>query len=310
MTRVVVFGASGVQGQAQVIELVRAGHHPVAVSRSPKADLNVDGVPVETAAADFADRAGVAKALEGAEIVFLNLPSTAFQKAETILNGAHIIAEEIKKAPSVKLTVFNTSMPVPDESHDIRAQDDRRTIRADLRAQGLDVISIQPVCYLENLLEGWALPPIRDEHTLAYCHKPSLRANWISHIDVAKVMISAMQRPHLAGRNIPIGGPETVRLVELAEKLSRGWGVELKCNNQTVSDFCDSMGAAMRKRATIDVDRIISQMFRAYTWFNESPTDPFVVDMDAVQKELPLDKPLLTIEEWARIKPIPAKPAA
>ncbi|CAK7210976.1 hypothetical protein SEUCBS140593_001011 [Sporothrix eucalyptigena] len=306
--RVIVFGASGVQGQAQVIELVRAGHHPVAVSRSPK-PIEVDGTPVETAAADFADRAGVAKALEGAEIVFLNLPSTSFQKAETILNGAHIIAEEIKKQPSIRLTVFNTSMPVPDESQDIRAQDDRRTIRTDLRDQGLAVISIQPVCYLENLLEGWALPPIRDEHTLVYCHKPSLRASWISHIDVAKIMISAMQRPELAGRNIPIGGPETVRLVELAEKLSKGWGVELKCNNQTVSDFCDAMGAAMRKRATIDVDRIISQMFKAYTWYNESPTDPFVVDMDAVLKELPVDKPLLKIEEWARLKPIPAKTA-
>ncbi|CAK7231609.1 hypothetical protein SBRCBS47491_007991 [Sporothrix bragantina] len=304
--RVVVFGASGVQGKAQVIELVRAGHHPVAVSRSPQ-PIEVDGTSVETAAADFADRAGVAKALEGAEIVFLNLPSTSFQRAETVLNGAHIIAEEIKKQPSVRLTVFNTSMPVPDECQEIRAQDDRRTIRADLRAQGLDVISIQPVCYLENLLEGWALPPIRDEHTLVYCHKPSLQANWISHIDVAKLMISAMQRPELAGRNIPIGGPETVRLVELAEKLGRGWGVELKCVNQTVPDFCDAMGAAMRKRASIDVDRIISQMFKAYSWYNDSPTDPFIVDMDAVLKELPLDKPLLTIEEWARLKPIPAK---
>ncbi|KIH95303.1 hypothetical protein SPBR_03980 [Sporothrix brasiliensis 5110] len=307
--RVVVFGASGVQGQAQVVELVRAGHHPVAVSRSPK-PIEVDGTPVETAAADFADRAGVAQALAGAEIVFLNLPSTSFQKAETILAGAHVIAEAIKATPSVQLTVFNTSMPVPDESQDIRAQDDRRTIRADLRAQGLAVISIQPVCYLENLLEGWALPPIRDAHTLMYCHKPSLRASWSSHMDVAKVMVSAMQRPHLAGRNIPIGGPETVRLAQLAEKLSRGWGVELRCVNQTVADFCGAMGAAMRKRATIDVDRIVSQMFKAYTWYNESPTDPFVVDMDAVLKELPIDQPLLTIEEWARIKPIPAKPAA
>ncbi len=306
--RVVVFGASGVQGQAQVIELVRAGHHPVAVSRSPK-PLEVDGTPVETAAADFGDRAGVAKALEGAEIVFLNLPSTSFQRADVVVSGGRLIGEEIKKSLSVRLTVFNTSMPVPDECQEIRAQDDRRTIRDDLRAQGLPVVSIQPVCYLENLLEGWAMPPIRDRHTLVYCHKPTLRACWISHIDVAKLMISAMARPQLAGRNIPVGGPETVRLVELAEKLSRGWGVPLQCENQTVADFCDAMGDAMRKRASIDVDRIIAQMFKAYTWYNEDPSDPFIVDMDAVLKELPLDKPLLTIEEWARIKPFPTKTA-
>ncbi|OAA59712.1 NAD(P)-binding domain protein [Niveomyces insectorum RCEF 264] len=305
--RVVVFGASGVQGQAQVSELVRAGHHPVAVSRKAE-PLTVDGHTVETAAADFTDRASVAEALKGAEIVFLNLPSTSFQKSDVVLAAGRLVGEEIKKqSPPIRLTVFNTSMPVPDVPQGIRAQDDRRTIRDNLRAQGLAVVSIQPVCYLDNLLEGWARPPIVERSTLVYCHKPSLRASWISHIDLAKLMISAMQRPDdaLVGRNIPVGGPETVRLTELAEKLARGWGRPLRCENQTVADFCQAMGDAMRKRSSIDVDRIISQMYKAYTWYNEEPSEPFVVDMDAVLKELPLDTPLLTIEEWARLKPLP-----
>ena len=304
--KVVVFGASGVQGKAQVIELVRSGHHPIAVSRNPQ-PVEVDGIPVETAAADFGDRAGIGKALEGAEIVFLNLPSASFQSSEVILAGARAITEEIAKRSSVRLTVFNTSMPVPDTSQGICAQDDRRTIRDSLRAHGLQVISIQPVCYLENLLGGWALPPIRDRHTVVYCHKPSLRASWISHIDLAKIMVSAMERPHLAGRNFPVGGGETVRLAELAAKLSRGWGVPLQYENQTVADFCDAMGVAMRQRASTDVDQVVSQMFRAYTWYNEDASEPFVVDMGAVLADLPISRPLLTVEEWARLRPLPLK---
>lgn len=292
------------QGKAQVIELVRSGHHPVAISRKPQ-PLEADGLSVETAATDFGDREGIARALEDVEIVFLNLPSTSFQSSEVILAGARIIAEEIKKKSSIRLTVFNTSMPVPDTPQGIRAQDDRRTIRDSLRAHGLPVISIQPVCYLENLLEGWALPPIRDRHTVVYCHKPTLRASWISHIDLAQTIVSAMDRPHLAGRNFRVGGGETVVLSELAVKLSRGWGVPLGHENQTVADFCEAMGVAMRQRASIDVDQVVSQMFKAYTWYNEDPSDPFVVDMDAVLAELPIGRPLLTIEEWARLKPFP-----
>src|SRR5438105_3994659 len=52
--RVVVFGATGDQGSAQVRALARAGHDPVAVSRRPQ-ELAVDGRRIETFAADFAD---------------------------------------------------------------------------------------------------------------------------------------------------------------------------------------------------------------------------------------------------------------
>ena len=107
-------------------------------------------------------------------------------------------------------------MPVPVVPQDIKAQDDRREMRRILRDSGVPTISIEPVVYLDNLLEGWALPPIRDRQTLVYCHKPELEVSWICHHDVAQLMLAASQRPDLAGRNFPVGGPETV-----AEKLIR-----------------------------------------------------------------------------------------
>ncbi|CAA9960570.1 NmrA multi-domain protein [Pyrenophora teres f. maculata] len=292
--RVVVFGASGVQGRHQVHALARAGHSVVAVSRNPK-QLLVDDKPVETFAADFCDGAAVEQVVQKADRIMLNLPSTSFNKSEPILAAANSIGKAAKKA-AVPLIIFNTSMPVPKEVQDITAQDDRREMR-DLLRKSVPTISIEPVVYLDNLLEGWALPPIRDQHKVVYCHKPDLRVSWICHHDVAQIMMAAMHRPDLAGRDIPVGGPETVVLSQLAEKLSNSWGRKLSCENQTVADFCDKISKTMQGRG-LETDKVVSQMFKAYTYYNEAREEPFNVDMGSVVKELGVK--LTPIEEWAK----------
>jgi uncharacterized protein YbjT (DUF2867 family) len=236
--------------------------------------------------------------MKDSDVVFLNLPSTSFQPAKQTIAAARAVGEAVKKSPNVKLIVFNTSMPVPDESKNIEAQDHRREMRTILRDMGLPVISIQPVCFLDNLLEGWAWPPIRDRNTVVYCHKPTLDVSWIGLDDVAQLMIAAMQKPELSGRNFPVGGPETVRLPGLAERLSKAWDRPIQHEFQTVDDFCQKIGAAMKQRANIDADVLMEQMHRAYTWYNDAPEEPFMIDMDAVLKELPAQ--LSTIEEWGR----------
>jgi uncharacterized protein YbjT (DUF2867 family) len=236
--------------------------------------------------------------MKDAGVVFLNLPSTSFQPAEPTIAAARAVGEAVKKSPNVKLIVFNTSMPVPDESKNIEAQDHRREMRTILRDMGLPVISIQPVCFLDNLLEGWAWPPIRDRNTVVYCHKPTLDVSWIGLDDVAQLMIAAMHKPELAGRNFPVGGPEIVRLPGLAQRLSKAWDRPVQHEFQTVDDFCQKIGAAMKQRANIDADVLMEQMYRAYTWYNHAPEEPFKIDMDAVLKELPAQ--LSTIEEWGR----------
>ena len=213
--RVTVFGASGVQGAAQVAALSRAGHHPIAVSRSPK-PLSIDGNEIETCAADFTDEDALQRAVKDAEAIFLNLPSTSFQPAEPTIAAAKAVGEAAKSSSKNPVIVFNTSMPVPETSKNIEAQDHRREMRTLLRDMGLPVISLQPVCFLDNLLEGWAWPPIRDRKTIVYCHKPTLDVAWIGLDDLAQLMIAAMSRPELAGRNFPVGGSEIVRLPGLA----------------------------------------------------------------------------------------------
>lgn len=293
--RVVVFGASGVQGRAQVSALVQAKHHPVAVSRSPKT-VQFHRQEVETFAADFSDASAIRQSLQDAEAIFLNLPSTSFQPAEPVIDAARTVGEAAKRTPSIRLIIFNTSMPVPEIPQNIEAQDHRRQIRDMLRSMDLPVISIQPVVFLENLLEGWAWPPIRDQNLIRYCHKPTLDVSWISLDDVARLMIAAIERPELAGRNFAVGGPETVQLHELTDKLARAWKRPLAYEYQTVQDFAYKIGEAMKDRAHIAPEVLVDQMFRAYTWYNDN--NGFKVDMEPTLKELPAT--LTPIEEWAR----------
>ncbi|OAL02989.1 NAD(P)-binding protein [Phaeosphaeriaceae sp. SRC1lsM3a] len=295
--RVVVFGASGVQGRHQVHHLARTGHTVVAISRTPKtlpSDINPKSV--EHISADFSDAAAISAAVAGADRIFVNLPSTSFNQSGPILQAASNIGTAAAKA-NVPLIVFNTSMPVPLEVQDIKAQDDRREMRRLLRDSGVPVISIEPVVYLDNLLEGWALPPIRDRETVVYCHKPSLRVSWICHHDVAQLMVAAMARPDLAGRNIPVGGPETVVLAELADKLGKAWGRTLGYENQTVSDFCEKIGKTMEGRG-LETDRIVKQMFKAYTYYNEAEDEPFRVEMGPLAEDLGVS--LTKVEVWAK----------
>ncbi|KAI0148901.1 hypothetical protein BJ166DRAFT_628542 [Pestalotiopsis sp. NC0098] len=300
--RVVVFGASGVQGAAQVAALSRAGHDPIAVSRNPN-PLNIDGKPVETFALDFEDAWGLEEVLEMGQVIFLNLPSTSFQTSEPVIAAAKKIGEAAAKASNVRMIVFNTSMPVPDESKGIRAQDDRREMRQLLRATGVPLVSIQPVVFLENLLEGWARPPLVERDTIVYCHQESLEVSWICHHDIAQFMMAAMERPDLDGKNFAVGGPETVRLPQLTAKLSRAWDRPLKYESQTVDDFCEKISQAMKDRSSLDLDRVVADMRKAYTYYRES--DEFKPDMTEVLKQLPVS--LTSIEEWAKQHPVPPR---
>jgi len=192
-------------------------------------------------------------------------------------------------------------MPVPETTQHVKAQDDRREMLRLIRSTGLPTISIQPVVFLDNLLEGWAKPALVERNTIVYCHQETLEVSWICHHDIAQLMIAAMSRPELAGRNFPVAGPETVKLPELTCILSKAWKRELRYESQSVDEFCEKISESMGQRSGLDVQTVISQMRKAYTYYRES--DEFNVDMTHALKELPVK--LTTIKEWAAMHPFP-----
>lgn len=303
--RVLVFGATGDQGSAQVRALAAAGHHPVAVSRQPR-PWAVGGHAVETLAADYADPDRLAHAVRGSDAVFLNFPSTSFQAAQPLVHAAGVIAKAAAASPTTRALIFNTSLPVPQDKRGFAAQDARHEMRRLIFASGVAAVSIEPVVFLDNLLKGWAWPAIHLHNRLVYAHKETLDVSWICHDDLAALMLAALARPHLAGRCFAVGGPETVRLPVLAQILGRAWSRPLTWESQSIDDFCQRMRQVFAGRSSLEADHMVGELHRIYTWYNESPEQPFRVDMASVLKELPVR--LTPIAEWAARQTLPGNP--
>ncbi|RVQ64855.1 hypothetical protein EKN06_14760 [Croceicoccus ponticola] len=299
---IAVIGATGVQGAAQVRELVLAGFDPVAFSRSGGAVATSAG-PVRGIACDLGDVASLKTAFARTDGVFVNLPSTSFQQAEPLIAAAGTIGKAAKAA-GVRRIVFNTSMPVPTDKRGFAAQDARHEMRARLWDSDVDTTSIEPVVYLDNLHQRWAWPSIVERGVVCYPHAPELEVSWICHEDLARLMIEALRRDDLHGHRIPVGGPQTVRLPELTAELSAAWGRKLAWESQPIDEFCDRMKRAFDGIATLEAERLIDELRRIYEWYNTSPEKPFKVDMTPVLEILPAR--MTPIGDWARANPLPA----
>lgn len=296
--KVVVFGATGDQGRAQLRALLHAGHEPIAVSRRASAPESA----IETRAADFADHGSLAAALDGAEAVFLNLPSTSFQAAPPLIEATRVIAEAALRR-DIRMLVFNTSLPVPRDKLGFAAQDARHEMRAIVLACGVPAVIVQPVVFLDNLLKAWVWPTIEKEDAIRYPHRETLEVSWICHDDLAALMVAALERPHLAGRIFDVGGPDTLRGPDLARRLAAAWNRPLRFESRSIADFCAGLHGVFARVSTLDADRMRSELARIYQWYNEAPERPFKVDMAPVLAELPV--PLTTIEDWAARQALP-----
>lgn len=299
--KVAVYSATGVQGMGQVRALLAAGHQPIAISRRPEAaDLPEGVVPV---AADYDDHASLERAMEGADAVLLNLPSTSFQKAEPLIAAADAIARAAARSDSVKVLVFNTSMPVPDRMMGIAAQDARLEMRNRIMTAGVPAITIQPVVYLDNLLQPWAWPAIEKDNLLYYPHAETLEVCWICHDDLGKLMVAAAERPHLAGRIFDVGGPEAIRGPDLARRLGKVWDRPLRFESMPLDICGEVMAQVFEGKASLDRDTLAREMTLKYTWYNDETDRPFFVDMAPVLAELPVS--LTSLEDWAARQVLP-----
>jgi NAD(P)H dehydrogenase (quinone) len=68
---IAVVGATGNTGRAVVKELRQLGHEPVCIVRNPQKARDVLGADAKVAVAELTDKAALAKALQGADSVFV-----------------------------------------------------------------------------------------------------------------------------------------------------------------------------------------------------------------------------------------------
>lgn len=220
MTKTVaIFGATGAQGTPVVTEALAKGLSVRAVARDLE-KIKVTHPKAEAYAATLSDEDAIAAALEGVDAAFLHLPLPSGPDDAQNWMQAFVAAAHRVKLP---LLVYVTGGPTGARFPSSVVVDGGTAGLNALLGCGLPTIVLQSAVYLENLLPPVFVPRLRDEGILDYPPvKETLRFQWTSHLDQARIVVAALQRPDLAGKAYEIGSPDALTGGELAKLLS-GW---------------------------------------------------------------------------------------
>ena len=295
MATVVVFGAAGRQGMAQVRQLKIAGHDVRAISRRADPFLGENFGLVEIRPADLRDEASVVAAMDGADAAFYTHPLKA---PVSLVEGVSIVGRAAVKA-GLKRVVWNTSSWIPDRAGDAFSYAGNTAGINALWRTGAPATVFGSVLFMDNLLTNWAFPYIVNEGRYVYPHRAGLECSWISLDDVAKFMIAAIDRPDLEGAWLNIGGPQILHPPQVAELLSEAVGRPIKYDPSTPKQFaknlCDAFGEDMSAEERAQVEPFIEAF---YTYNNNTPHSPFKVDMGPVLERIPIE--METMRDWAK----------
>jgi len=292
MRLITVFAASGRQGLAQVRQLTRSGYAVRAISRAADPFYGEKFENTEVLSADLDDPESVARAVAGADGVFLNCPlmssDIGVTRIETVGRAA--------VAAGVARVILHVPLWLPEDAvEDEWYENGRQEALAMLRSHPSATV-LGGVLFMDNLLTDWAFPDIVTKGLYRYPHNPELGCNWISLDDVAKLMIAALEKPELAGRYFTIGGPERLRPREVAAILTEVTGHEVNFKPYTPREYGYKMADVFALPPGDARDWTVRRVEDFYVFNNFSPSQPFAVDMAEVLREMPVQ--METMREW------------
>ncbi|NYI77661.1 SDR family oxidoreductase [Nocardioides panzhihuensis] len=180
----IIHGATGAQGSPVLAAMLAAGNPAVAAVRT--LDAVNDGVA--SVAVDLADAGSLAEAYAGADGVFVHLP---MGPPEQSLQYVEAIATAVAKAKPARVVISTSGQIVDQPGSPLQANDDSpiATLIRRVGDTGVSTAVVATRLYLENLL----LPVVSGSATLdgvlRYPLPTAFATSWISHSDVAEVVV-------------------------------------------------------------------------------------------------------------------------
>jgi uncharacterized protein YbjT (DUF2867 family) len=221
MSRYLVYGATGAQGQPVARQLLEAGHHVRLLVRSADRARDLVAMGAEAVPGDMGDPASLEAASAGVDGVFLLVPFFDPRPAYGIA------AIDAARRAGVGRIVWNASGAIPPADTGNPGVDMRRRILAHLEASAIDFAALEPTLYMENLLGPWTAPEVAAADRVAYPIPTTVRLQWISHEDAAAFAVAAFAQLPKGGHRIEVCGPETLTGEDIARRFSRALGREI-----------------------------------------------------------------------------------
>ncbi|GAB4115179.1 MAG: SDR family oxidoreductase [Roseiflexaceae bacterium] len=288
--KVLVYGATGAQARPTVYELLAAGHRPVVLSRNQAKAADLVAAGAVLAEGDLGDLASLKAAHAGVDAVAFMIPAFLENPFAARSYAQHAIAAA--REAGVRMLVWNTSGPVPPVRTNNPMNDLRIDIAADLEASGVPYIILEPTAYMENWLGPWTSRYVTEHNQVAYPLPAQKRMGWITSDDIGKLVVSALARPHLAGRHFRVSGIEVVTGPELAEQFAAAL-------NRPLSYYAmppEEMGAIMDQLLGPGAGAPVVEVYRAE--YTNPEALRFYHDMTEVLTVLPVQ--MTTIQQWVQ----------
>ncbi|BBI36451.1 SDR family oxidoreductase [Cohnella abietis] len=228
--KILVYGASGVQGGAVARKLLAEGHSIQAITRNKESADQLAQQGISVLLGDLNDPASLAQAHEGVNKVLLLLPVD--YHLERVRLYIRNVVDAAKNA-NIALLVVNTSLYVPDQITDVVAIEIKRELIEYLKQSGIPTIIVQPTLYFENFY----IPGVLNNKVLAYPVPADQAIPWISIQDTADYAVYALNHPELAGQTLQVTGPEALTGNQLAERFGQSLNQDIQFFSLPVETF-------------------------------------------------------------------------
>ncbi|HTK94332.1 MAG TPA: SDR family oxidoreductase [Terriglobales bacterium] len=214
---ILVTGAGGTVGSEVVKQLKAAGAQFRVGFHSPAKAEKAKAEGLAPVLFDFADRASVAAALQGADKLFLlsgNMPNQV--EAETAA------VEEAKKA-GVKHIVKLSVLQADKERYSFARW--HRAVEKAIEKSGVAYTFLRPTGFMQNFVT-YQSGSIRGQGAL---YEPmDAKVSHVDVRDVAAVAVKALLSPGHEGKAYELTGPEALSYGQVADKISRATGREVR----------------------------------------------------------------------------------
>lgn len=288
-TKVLVYGATGAQGNAVTRHLLQRGRAVLALARNEQEAAQLRQQGAEVVIGDFENNESLKRASEGAQRAFLVIPQGLDTKTVRLYGRR---AVEAAKETGVELLVFNTSTRIPQEVTDVDAFEEKRELEGYLRESGVPFVSLRPTFYMGNFSGPWTKPGIVNDGVVAYPIPKDLKASWISWEDMAELVVEALERPDLAGQAFEVGGPEALDGDDIETRFSQVLNRRIKYVMVPHDAFEEQLSAALGAQT----GRAVTNMYR---WMvGREDTLLFTTDTEHLERTFGVD--LTPFATWIR----------
>ncbi len=285
-----VLGATGVQGAKISDVLIENGNRVITISSESSKNTN-EKTNVEIITGSLEDKKSLTKALKGVTKAVYTFPLIFdMEKAVSYTNNFITVAKEA----SVELIVFNTSFHLPISDTGFLSLDIKRKISNLFSESGLNVITLMPDIYMDNLIAPWMKPLIMNDGIIPYPIAEEQKVPWISQYDLGKAVCKVLDIPSLSGKILPIG--ENIYTgKEIAQEISREIQKEVNFIALTPDEFEDNLVEGFGSLAAREISNL-------YRYVKENKSELYSKDFQKTNQLLELKpesiKDFITAIDW------------